>query len=123
MLGRGVPKENVSEIFDRVSFINFNYDRCVEHFLFHALQKLYTLPEKDAKAIVDNLNIIHPYGIVGDGDFGNTSADYVALADGIKTYTEQVGNADVMLSLGAEVARAEAMVFLGFAYHSQNMEL
>ena len=33
MLGRGVPKENVREIFDNVSFIVFNYDRCVEFFL------------------------------------------------------------------------------------------
>jgi hypothetical protein len=37
MLGRGVPKENVREIFDNVAFIVFNYDRCIEHFLFHAL--------------------------------------------------------------------------------------
>ena len=31
MLGRGIPKENVSEIFDNVRFVVFNYDRCVEH--------------------------------------------------------------------------------------------
>jgi hypothetical protein len=27
----------VREIFDNVAFIVFNYDRCIEHFLFHAL--------------------------------------------------------------------------------------
>ena len=46
MLGRGIPKENVREIFDRVSFVVFNYDRCVEYFLFHALQKLYGIQER-----------------------------------------------------------------------------
>jgi hypothetical protein len=40
LLGRGVPKENIHQIFDRVSFIVFNYDRCIEHFFHHALQKL-----------------------------------------------------------------------------------
>src|SRR5262249_36707437 len=37
LLGRGIPKQDAREIFDHVSFIVFNYDRCVEHFLFHAL--------------------------------------------------------------------------------------
>jgi hypothetical protein len=29
MLGRGISKENVRTIFDRVAFITFNYDRCL----------------------------------------------------------------------------------------------
>lgn len=33
MLGRGVAKADVRQIFDNVAFIIFNYDRCVEHFL------------------------------------------------------------------------------------------
>jgi hypothetical protein len=37
-LGRSLPKEDVREIFNNVSFVIFNYDRCIEHFLWHALQ-------------------------------------------------------------------------------------
>ena len=124
ILSRGIPKENVRQIFDPVSFIVFNYDRCVEQFLFHALQKQYGIGDNEAKAIVDDLTIIHPYGAVdNEVEFGATKADFVALAAGIKTYTEQVGNAEIVARLGDELARAKAIVFLGFAYHNPNMTL
>jgi hypothetical protein len=45
-----------------VSFIVFNYDRCLEQFLFHALQKLYGLESQEAFAMLTDLRIIHPYG-------------------------------------------------------------
>jgi hypothetical protein len=76
------------------------------------------------REIIADLNIIHPYGMVdGDVEFGTGNADYVALAAQIKTYTEQIGNADLVAQLGEEVARAASIVFLGFAYHSQNMRI
>jgi hypothetical protein len=33
-----VANENLDNIFDNLCIINFNYDRCVEQFLFYALQ-------------------------------------------------------------------------------------
>jgi hypothetical protein len=45
MLGRNVPKENVREIFDPVSFIVFNYDRCVEFFLGNRCREFTVLPK------------------------------------------------------------------------------
>jgi hypothetical protein len=122
MLGRGVPKENVREIFDHVSFIVFNYDRCLEHFLRFALQKVYGIDDDEARDIVSDLTVIHPYGVVSPKiPFGHTSANYVELASKIKTYTEQLGAADIISEVREEIIRAECIVFLGFAYHSQNM--
>jgi hypothetical protein len=124
MLGRGIPKEDVRQIFDNVSFIVFNYDRCVEFFLLHALQRLYSIGENEAAGIIDDLSIIHPYGTIGslrDVPFGTTRADYVALAKGVKTYTEQVG--DTANAIDVELDRAQCIVFLGFAYHSQNLQI
>jgi hypothetical protein len=126
MLGRGVPRENVGQIFDNVSFIIFNYDRCVEHFLECALQRLYNLREQEAITIVDKLCIIHPYGRVGslrEVPFGATRANYDAIARTIKTYTEQVANADAVNELASEFEQASCVIFLGFAYHGQNMRL
>jgi hypothetical protein len=126
MLGRGISRENVAEIFDNVSFIIFNYDRCVEYFLENALPRLYAIDDQTAKSIVADLQIIHPYGHVGtlrDVPFGASRADYNTIAQGIKTYTEQIAAADVMEQLANEVSRAACIVFLGFAYHSQNMRL
>jgi hypothetical protein len=126
LLGRGIPKENARTIFDHVSFIVFNYDRCVEHFLFHALQKLYGIRPDEASGIVDDLNINHPYGVVGDLDeipFGNTGVNFAKLTDKIKTYTEQTADADLIAKLDTEIQRAACIIFLGFAYHDQNMRI
>jgi hypothetical protein len=122
MLGRGIAKEDIRQIFNNVSFIAFNYDRCLEHFLPNALAKLYAIPEREASDIVAELRIIHPYGVVADdAPFGADRANYLTLAGSIKTYTEQAGATDITSQLGADVGRADCIVFLGFAYHSQNM--
>lgn len=123
MLGRGVPKENLQQIFDRVSFIVFNYDRCIEHFLHHALQKLYAIQEKEASDIVQTLRIVHPYGEVANVQFGASRSDYATLAGRIRTYTEQMTDTKMTEKLQNEMHRAESIVFLGFAYHDQNMAL
>lgn len=83
MLSPGISRENVGEIFDRVSFVIFNYDRCVEFFLLHALQELYALEERAAKSILDDLDIVHPYGVIEQAvPFGHTDP-YISLASGI----------------------------------------
>jgi hypothetical protein len=122
MLGRRIAREDVRQIFDRVSFIVFNYDRCIEHFLFHELKAVYGISDREAQSILDDLHITHPYGVVSDSiPFGLTRANYRDLAQGIKTYTEQAADADAVNEIAIEIARAECIVFLGFAYHSQNM--
>lgn len=126
MLGRGIARENVNEIFDKVSFIVFNYDRCIEHFLLNAVQRAYALKVEDAQQIMRNLHIIHPYGAVGELDkvqFGAGQVNCLKLSEGIKTYTEQAAVAEVTNSIAAEVTRATCIVFLGFAFHSQNLRL
>jgi hypothetical protein len=126
MLCRGIPREDVSELFEKVAFIVFNYDRCIEHFLIHAVQRAYSIPFEDAASIVGKINIVRPYGSVGDlskVSFGSTRVNAIQLAAGIKTYTEQVGAADITEKLTAELNRAEHIVFLGFAFHSQNVGL
>lgn len=135
VLGRGIPKSNAGQIFDNVSFVVFNYDRCVEFFLLQALQAMYSLPLNDAVSIVKDLSIIHPYGTIGElphlgndsqvpfGGIENYDFDYIQLAQRIKTYTEQIAGSEVTNGIRNEVERAEQVVFLGFAYHAQNMLL
>lgn len=124
MLGSGIRLENVREIFEKVSFVIFNYDRCIEFFLRHALQKLYGLSRQEAATIVDDLDIVHPYGVIDPSvPFGGQTGNYVKLATGIRTYTEQIGDANLRTALSNKVPDAEHIVFLGFAYHDQNIEL
>jgi hypothetical protein len=129
------PKSNAGQIFDNVSFVVFNYDRCVEFFLLQALQAMYSIPLNDAASIVQDLSIIHPYGTIGElphldngtqvpfGGVENHDFNYIKLAQRIKTYTEQIAGSEVTNRIRNEVERAEQVVFLGFAYHAQNMLL
>jgi hypothetical protein len=126
MLCRGVPREQVAHIFEQVDFIVFNYDRCLEHFLISALERAYSIALEDAASIVGKLEILHPYGSVGrlgQVAYGNSGANCIALAEQIKTYTEQADEKAVLHKIIDRVDRAECIVFLGFAYHSQNMQM
>jgi len=130
LLGRANSLANVDFIFDNIAFIVFNYDRCIEHFLINALQQLYGINRDIAAKTVGRLTIIHPYGIAGLLDsgvpFGGDQLNFtncVALAERIKTYTEQVAEGEVISQIHDEVRKAEQIVFLGFAYHDQNLAL
>lgn len=132
-LVRGVSKADVRQIFANISFVIFNYDRCVEFFLLNALQRVYSIPPEGAASIVGDLHIIHPYGTVAElpnfdprngvpyGGDKHVTFDYLTLASRIKTYTEQTAgdNAEIQ----DEVRKAECIVFLGFGFHAQNMSL
>jgi hypothetical protein len=63
---RIVVNENLSDIFKHLTIVNFNYDRCVEHFLFHAMQAWSLKDEREIAELMKGLNIYHPYGSVGD---------------------------------------------------------
>ena len=65
ILSTGIDKGSVTSIFTNVSFIVFNYDRCIEQFLYEALMVYYQLLPPKASEIMKTLTIIHPYGVVG----------------------------------------------------------
>jgi hypothetical protein len=121
--------------FQSITLIIFNYDRCVEHFIFHALQSLYKISETEAADLVKSLNIYHPYGHVGflpwwqsndSMGFGQNpnSQQLLDLAKKIKTFTE--GNdpkASEIAEIKEHMASASHLIFLGFAFHKLNMQL
>jgi hypothetical protein len=131
ILFEAVPLSAVRDVFSNVSIVCFNYDRCIQQFLAHAIASLYSMPLSDARQVVEDLRIFHPYGTVGglpglrrpNGvEFGKAPdhLDLAQLCSGIKTYTEQVEDRQ---ELRSEVDSAETIVFLGFAFYPQNMKL
>jgi len=135
MLTENLPKSRVSEVFTNVSFITFNYDRCIEHFFLHALQNYYQIDLSEASQVLKSLKVFHPYGSVGKlpwqmpggagvefgADLGSSAL--LASADQIKTFTEQIEDGDDLRAIRNEVAEAETVVFLGFAFAPQNLDL
>ena len=97
-LVEGVKKEELANIFDNVFVINFNYDRCLEHFLTHALARYFNQTLTDTFAIVRKLWVKRPYGKIAnytlDGHggvlFGSAVNEYVIAKcfDNIKTFSE-----------------------------------
>jgi hypothetical protein len=129
VLGPGGSPDTVEAVFKNVSFIVFNYDRCLEHFLANALSALYGIEREAAVEIVKKITIIHPYGTIGDleripfgGDHYNPQA-VLPLAKRIKTYTERFEEADELERIHREMHNAACIVFLGFSYLEQNMVL
>ncbi|MCW5681302.1 MAG: hypothetical protein KF794_07745 [Xanthobacteraceae bacterium] len=136
LLGRNIQKEAIENIFDNVAFIVFNYDRCIEQCLYHALQQLYDIKPRDAANLVSKLTIIHPYGKVGEleteaapngvpfgGRHERLSEGYSEISNGIQTYTEQIKDKIQLAVLRSQMDEAEQIVFLGFAFHEQNLNL
>lgn len=134
LLTEGCRKENIADGIARVSFITFNYDRCIEYFLFHSLQNYYGIPNTEAAELVGRLKIFHPYGVVGHLPWqspegavpfgGKTSgATLLSLSSQIKTFTERVEDEAIITEIRQLMSDANIVIFLGFAFHSQNMEL
>ena len=128
-------KSDLDQIFSGITIICFNYDRCIEHYLIHALQELYSITPQEAARLVGFLEIYYPYGKVGklktvlslSGGvaFGAELGlnEFIQTVKGIRTYTEQVEGEGSLTQIKSAIHYAKAIVFLGFAYHSQNMEL
>ncbi|MFC1650499.1 hypothetical protein ACFL2X_02915 [Candidatus Latescibacterota bacterium] len=121
--------------FKSITLIIFNYDRCIEHFIYCALKKYYPLSDVEAANLVKEITIFHPYGIVGtlpwidnNGaiDFGADPAapNLLELSMKIKTFTESTdaGSSEIV-EIRKKMNLVSRLVFLGFAFHELNMQL
>ena len=128
--------EELEYRFKKITLIVFNYDRCVEQFLVHAIVAYYGVYLQQAATMLRNMKIFHPYGSVGvldvlrdaaDKDqipveFGAESFDNSTacrLSKQISTFTEGRENERIQMAMG----NARRVVFLGFAFHELNMKL
>lgn len=127
--------EDFKKRLKEISFIVFNYDRCVEQFLFYAIQSLYRISIAEAKEIIEEISIYHPYGSVGKIDYtgqddgvsfgrlkGRTSI--IDLAKQIRTFTEGTDpNSSEINSIKSAIKSSDRLVFIGFGFHKLNLNL
>lgn len=133
-------KEDLKERFSLITLIIFNYDRCIEHFLFNAIKLYYNITDSEASKIINHLTIFHPYGTVGrlpwadlptkklneiiefGGEPDPVKLDH--LASQIKTFTESTNwRSKTIYNMHYKIKSASRLVFLGFAFHKLNMQL
>ncbi|NKK82627.1 hypothetical protein [Rhizobium leguminosarum] len=122
----GVRVDDVDQIGANITIICFNYDRCIEHYLERAVVHAYPgVTDERARLIVDGINIIHPYGSLGllrQFPFGSAE-NFEAMANNIITWSETIGDSQITEGIKNAMRDAETVVFLGFAFARQNMEL
>ncbi|WP_454849442.1 hypothetical protein [Rhizobium binxianense] len=123
-----------------IKIISFNYDRSLEFYLVERAVRTFEISHEKASNFVKRLNILHPYGIVANlphfGDyaipFGEKFGDQVSSQIAVFSSDRAlVSNHSISYSLEREddnrardlVKAAEIIVFLGFAFHHQNMLL
>jgi hypothetical protein len=135
LLAQNCTIKSLPDRLSKVSFVVFNYDRCIEHFLYHSIQNVYGVGESAAADLMSGTTILHPYGVVGSLpwksgdqtiDFGEEASgrQLLELASGIKTFTEGTDpSSSDILKIRDHIAQASTILFLGFAYHAQNLEL
>ena len=136
MLHEGRSLKDVKNLFQNVSFIIFNYDRCLEHYLFHAIRNYYGLNSSETADVFQGVEFIHPYGQVGvlpelgtgketQIKFGAAVQAHVlsGVSQRIMTFSEHHKDAQQLETVKKVLKRTEQIVFLGFAYHQQNLEL
>lgn len=133
-LTRGSGKADLTAAFENLHIINFNYDRCVEHFIFLWLQQVYGLTESEASVICQQVRIFHPYGALAPLPFQNPTSHIpfggecsgtrlLTMMQNIRTYSEAVDQNAGLENSRFALGKAQKIVFLGFAFHEQNMRL
>lgn len=133
LLSEGVDKNTIKRVFENASFIAFNYDRCLEHFLCEALKCYYAIEGIEAQELVTGMRVVHPYGTVGHLRWQDSSGlSFGAEVNGqkllqisaqLRTFTEQVTDEAARKKIAEIIGNADNLVFLGFAFHDQNMAL
>lgn len=121
--------------FAKVAIVCFNYDRCIEHYLFHSLKNYYGINDQDAAKAISKLEIYHPYGMVGllpwqdnaaGVAFGQqpTAQKLIEISTQILTFSEGSRAQESSIARIRNIlAASERVVFLGFAFHRLNLEL
>ncbi|WP_339618058.1 hypothetical protein [uncultured Gilvimarinus sp.] len=128
-------KDELIERLKNITLIIFNYDRCIEHFLLHAVMSYYRLNKVEAAEALEQIDIIHPYGVVGSLEWQthepSTAVEFggdiepqrlVEYAQRIRTFTEG-SQSHQMERITKKMCLTERLIFLGFAFHPLNMQL
>jgi len=136
-LQEGVRRGNIDQIFSNVTFICFNYDRAIEHYLYQAVKVFGNLSDDDTTAVMKNLKVYHPYGSLGplpwqdaDGGAGipygaelNDHRSIQTIGESLRVFTETIEENDEINCIRNAVLNASKLVFVGFSFLQQNIDL
>lgn len=139
--GRTEPDDfRISQNTNKVSFITFNYDRSLEHYLHYTLQRKFKYANpSDISEEINSIPIIHVYGMVASLEWQDNSTNIHQLSYNINKNMPLGIDADEMsknifvmhnnrdnpnVEESKNLLRqANSIYFLGFGYLKENMEI
>lgn len=114
----------------RINFVCFNYDRCIEHYLVNAAISYFKLESSDARAVLESVSVIHPYGTLGEIKIIENRAvgygEVDSLLDAsfrIRTFTEGTGKEGIHSHVKVLIEEARFIGILGFGFLQLNLDL
>jgi hypothetical protein len=123
------PEDAVANL----SFVIFNYDRCLEAYLIAAMMDAFGVDQIKAAEVARLVPIEHVYGSMGplpqlqpegwSAPWGGGQVDLATAASKIRTYGEGIADDTAKDRIAELVSNAEQVVCLGYAFHRQGVEL
>lgn len=120
---------------NEVSFITFNYDRSLEHFLYESMRNSFlSVSEEDIINAINSIPILHAFGKVASLDWqkSKTMIPYKELnpynyesrdfLENISTVNENE-TLESINDIQKLIQQASRIFFLGFGYLNENMKL
>lgn len=115
-----------------ITFVSFNYDRCIHQFFFHAARQYFALSNDQVEEMLSVLNIHYPYGSIGgfswqasgQTNFGSSlyNESLITVSKDLRTFTEGSGT-DRVKRIRKAFEEAEVVMFMGFGFLNLNVDL
>lgn len=144
LYGKMIRPNKEAFAWNRLSIITFNYDRSLEKFFMVALSGSYGISDEEAAGLLSAIPIIHVHGQLGrlperalilqvppaaDAEqselpYGSQlSSDVLhAAAKNIEVIHTQAAPSKAFTAARKAIDNANKIVFLGFAYHDENLK-
>jgi len=116
-----------------ITFISFNYDRCIKQFFANASAAYFQSNEQQTLELFSEIKVVHPYGDIGELKVQNSRIEGFGLdanatriysaAQRIRTFTEGVSDKDLLASIKKPLEMSEVTIFLGFSFIDINMQI
>ena len=124
--------ESFLEALAAVTFVSFNYDRCIQLFMIESATQYFNLDVDEQGRVNEMLEVIYPYGSLGNlferelmrDRFGiDVRANNLLLAaENIRTFTEGAENQTIEV-IQNRIRNADNVSFLGFGFLPLNLNL
>lgn len=116
-----------------ITFISFNYDRCIQQYILWAAKLSFDLLPAQLLEVRGAINVTYVYGHLGDilvdgmqiSGFGQSldRFNFEDSASRVRTFTEGVSEDGVKVSIQNLLGSADIVGFFGFGFHKLNFEL